>query len=180
MTSADTYTWVDADERMEAFCMTVVCDVALAEVVSRFGGEPGSATESTFADALNGVPGPTSILVDDLGPGVVVAENNGWWGVHEELATAVSHGGRLASYYRSVNADMTFVHVVDGSVRAFFDPLLDPVPAALADAADGLDFDAETVGAPSFALLERLTGVRIERDWLLERPHPRVAVPSPF
>jgi hypothetical protein len=129
---------------------------------------------------LNGVPDPTSILVGELAPGVVVAENNGWWGVHEELAAAVSRGGRLASYYRSVNADMTFVHAVDGSVRATFDPLLDPVPAALQAAADGLDFGAETVGAPSFALLERLTGVRVERSWLLDRPHTRIEVPSPF
>jgi hypothetical protein len=174
------YEWVDGDRRMEAFCVTVVRDVPVAEVVARFGGEPSTATEAIFEDAMNGVPDPTSILVGELGPGVVVAENNGWWGVDQALAAAVSRGGRLASCYRSVNADMALVHAVDGSLRAAFDPLLDAVPAALEEAAAGLDFGADAVGAPSFALIERLTGIRVEREWLLDRPRTRIDVPSPF
>ncbi|MBA2293580.1 MAG: hypothetical protein H0W16_00445 [Actinobacteria bacterium] len=75
---------------------------------------------------------------------------------------------------------MTYVHAVERTVVATFDPLLDEVPSALAAAATGLDFDDESVGAPSFALLARLTGVRIEQHWLLDEPHLRVVVPSPY
>ena len=92
----------------------------------------------------------------------------------------MSRGGALGAYYRSVNADMTLLHAVDGAVVASFDPLLDDVPDALESIAAGLDFDADDVGAASFALLERLTGIRIEQRGLLDEPHLRVAVPSPY
>jgi hypothetical protein len=100
--------------------------------------------------------------------------------VQEETATRVSRAGALAAYYRSVNADMTFVHAVDGAVVASFDPLLDDVPDALAADAAGLDFAGDAVVGASFALLERLTGIRVEQRWLLDEPRLRVDVPSPY
>jgi len=168
---------VDLDERISAICVSVVSGVGLDEVILRFGGDVTTSTRTTFADAFNSHPGPTYVLAAESAAGVVVAENNGWWGVR--LAERVSCGGTLAAYSSSGNADMTYVHAVDGTVVATFDPLLDEVTSALAAAAVGLDFDDESVGAPSFALLARFTGVRIEQHWLLDEPHLRVVVPSP-
>jgi hypothetical protein len=179
VTSAAEYAWV-ADERMDGFCVTAVTGVPLEEVVRRFGGDPATSMQATFAEAFNGVPGPTSILAGEVGDGVVVAENNGWQGVSDDVVARVARGGRLASYYRNVNAVMAFVHAVDGVVVAFFDPLLDGVPAALADAAAGLDFEGERVEPACFALLERLTGIQIDRAWLLDESHLVVGVPSPY
>ena len=75
---------------------------------------------------------------------------------------------------------MSFVHAVDGAVVASFDPLLDDVPDVLAADAAGLDFAGDIVVCASFALLERLTGIRVEQRWLLDEPHLRVDVPSPY
>ena len=180
MALADDYRWVETDQRMDAFCVMAVSGVALAEVARSFGGEVAAGVDATFAESANGAPEPTYVLLGDVPGGVLVAENNGWSGADEAVAARVSRGGRLASYYRSVNADMTFVHAVDGTVVAAFDPLLDDVPDTIADAAAGLHFDEDLVEAASFALLERLTGIRVEQRWLLDEPRLRVDVPSPF
>ena len=180
MTGADQYRWVESDRRMDAYCVTAVSDVALDDVVRRFEGDAGTAAEATFAESFNGAPEQSYVLVGEVPGGVLVAENNGWWGADQELAARVSRDGRLAAYYRSVNADMTFVHAVDGTIVAWFDPLLEDVPGVLAEAAIGLPFDDDHVEAASFALLERLTGIRVEQTWLLDEPHLRVDVPSPY
>jgi hypothetical protein len=180
MTGTDPYRWVETDSRMDAYCVTAVSGVALDDVVRRFAGDASTAVEATFEESFNGAPAQNYVLVGEVPGGVLVAENNGWRGADQEVAARASRGGRLASFYRSVNADMSFVHAVDGSVVVWFDPLLENVPVALAEAASGLPFDGDVVEAASFALLERLTGIRVERAWLLDQRHLRVDVPSPY
>lgn len=179
MTTREAYAWVENDARLDAYCVTAVTGVPLDEVVRRFGGDPKTASRATFEDAFNGAPHPTWILVDEIGPGVLVAENNGWWGVQEDVGRRVSAGGRLASFYVNVNAVMAFLCAIDGDVVAWFDPLLEDVPESLAVEAAGLDFGDRVEGS-CFALLERLTGVPVGERWLLEELHLRVAVPSPY
>jgi hypothetical protein len=60
-----------------------------------------------------------------------------------------------------------------------FEPVLAPVSWARSVAASGLGFAVESVEACSLALVERLTGIRLERDWL-DEPHRRFEVPSPI
>jgi hypothetical protein len=169
---ADSFRWAESDERLTAACFTAVVGVGADEVARRFGGDLPARRRETFADAFNEYPLTHSLVFDDVPGGVLVAENNGWEGARLEVATAVSRGGRLASAYWSVNADMTFVHAVDGVPLAVFDPLLIESPWWVGDRGslpariDDLPFGVEAPRAAAFALVERLTGVRIEASWL--------------
>jgi hypothetical protein len=155
----------------------MVTGLDLEQVAGRFAAQPDSKTFATFGESFNGYPAPTYVLLGAVPGGVLALENNGWHGTEPAVLEALSRSTRAAAFYRSVNADMSLLHAVDGSVVASFDPLLDDVPAEVAPLAGGLDFDAHPE-ASSFALLTRLTGVRLEPDWL-EDPHSRFDVPSP-
>jgi hypothetical protein len=73
---------------------------------------------------------------------------------------------------------MAFVHAVNGVVRESLDRLLDDVPPELAEHTGGLSF-GEHVESSSLALLERLTGVRVEQG-RFDLPQCRFDVPSPY
>jgi hypothetical protein len=172
------YSWLQNDPRLDAFCVTAVTDRAREEVLAAFGADPGTETSSTFEEAFNGMPSPSYVVLGEVPGGILVAENNGWRGTLDEVITAVSRGTTAASYYRNVNAVMAFFHAVDGAVASTFDPLLDEVPAELSELASELDF-ATATEASAFALLERLTGIRLTEEWL-EATHSRFDVPSGF
>ena len=185
MSAADAFSWIDEDELFSAYCVTTVTGLDAEEVVRRFGGDLESADQATFEDAFNGHPEPSYLIVDDVDGGVVAAENNGWQGVDEAVAKRVSVGARLAAVYSSVNADMTFVYADDGVLTTAFDPLLPEHewvgedPRALDALAEGLPFGEKAPGASALALVERLTGIRIERTWF-DEPHRRFDMPSPY
>ena len=92
-------------------------------------------------------------------------------------------GGKAASVFWSVNADMSFLYVVDGVVVAWFDPLLVEHPWTGSDPESvrrrtaNLPFGLEGPRSASLALVGRLTGIHLERGWL-ERPHRCVDVPD--
>ena len=175
----DRYRWVQWNPRLDAFCITAVAGIGREQALQGFQADPATATPSSFADAFSGYPSPSYVLVDEVPGGVLAAENNGWQGADADVATGISRGGTLASYYRSVNADTTFVHAVDGSLLASFDPLLDDVPRELSQQAQGLPFGEDDVDACAFALLERLTGIGFDEAWL-DSTHTRYDVPSPY
>lgn len=171
------YRWVQNDARLDAYCVTAVADGTREQVLSAFRAEPATETHTTFTDAFNGFPSPTYVLVGEVPGGVLAVEHNGWWGVRDEVAAAVSRGTTVASFYRNVNAVMAFLYAVDGQVVAMFDPLLEEVPPVLVERAVDLPFGVEQTEASAFALLERLTGIRFDEDWLTA-PRARYDVPS--
>jgi hypothetical protein len=67
-------------------------------------------------------------------------------------------------------------------VLAEFDPLVDRLPptgtdpGAIEPALNGLSFGLFTAEPSALTLLERLTGIRIERDWL-DTPQRAIALP---
>jgi hypothetical protein len=158
--------------------VSVVAGATREQVLDAFRADRSTETPATFEEAFNDFPSPTYLLLDEVPGGVLAVENNGWWGVDADVGTAASHGATLASYYKNVNAVMTFVHAEDGVLLTMFDPLLDDVPAALSTQAEGLPFGVEHAQSSAFALLERLTGIAFEESWLLAR-HGRFDVPSP-
>jgi hypothetical protein len=168
--------WAERDSRLDAFCFTAVTGVPLDAVLERFDVDLGTSARSTFVESFNPYPDRAYVVADEVDGGVIVGENNGWWGVDEDTLARVSVGGCAAALYRSVNADMTLAYAEDGAPVASFDPLLDPVPEPIAADAHGLLFEEE-VTAASLALLSRLTGVRLEPVWL-DDPHPRFEVPA--
>jgi hypothetical protein len=114
-----------------------------------------------------------------MGDAVVIYEPNGWHCVDDEFAVVLSQGGRYAAYYWNVNAVMRFVFAVDGHIERDFDPLLydGDREHALPEELD-LPFPSGDTRQPlipsqaSLALLERLTGVEVRREWLLNTQHP--------
>jgi hypothetical protein len=148
----------------------------MSDVVRGFGGEVGPASLSTFVEAFNDFPAPSSaLLVDEVDGGVLVAENNGWHGTSMDLLQRLSGRGRAASLYRSVNADMAFSYAANGTDVCSFDPLLDEVPAALQGIAVE-DHLGDHPVASSLSLIAALTGVRLTSAWL-DEPHARLAAP---
>jgi uncharacterized protein DUF6461 len=174
----DDYRWAQWNPRLDAYCVTAVAGGSRQDVLSAFEAERGSETLATFEEAFNDFPETSYVLVDEVPGGALAVENNGWQGVQEEVVTALSRGATVAAFYRNVNAVMTFVHAMGGRVLTSFDPLLDEVPSELAHDTDGLPFGAEHAEPSSLALLERLTGIRLDEDWLAS-PHSRFDVPSP-
>ena len=180
MADPDRYAWVD-DERLPAACFTAVIGIEADEVVRRFGGDLDTERAVTFEEAFNPYPEAQYLVFDRLGEGALVGENNGWEGSRAEVAQLVSQGGRMASVYWSVNADMSFLYAVEGNVVAWFDPLLieqlwmGSDPDSVAEVGRDLSFGIEGARRDSFVLLERLTSVSVEPSWL-EEAHRCVAV----
>jgi hypothetical protein len=176
VSDAGQYAWVEDDEELSATCFTAVTGVGIDEVARRFGADPTAERTATFAQAFNAMTGRAPLLYDELDGDVLVAENNGWQGSRPEVLEAVSRGGRAASVYWSVNADMGFVYAVDGVVVAWFDPLLVELewtgsdPESVRRQATDLPFGVDGPRSASLALVTRLIGPRLERSWL-ERPH---------
>jgi hypothetical protein len=173
--ATDGYDWLD---QLEAYCFTAVVGLDPAETVRRLGGDPATAQPRTFEECFWAADGPQWALVDRVDAGVLVAEHNGWRA--EEAAETLSHGARVACFFRNVQAVMHFVYAVDGVVVAEFDPLLHRHPtggAAIAAQLDGLDFGLFAAEPSALALLQRLTGVQVRAAWL-NTPQRAVTLPA--
>jgi hypothetical protein len=165
------YAWVEA---LEAYCFTAVVGVEPDEAMRRLGGDPASCQPRTFAECFWAADGPQWAQIGLVDGGVLVAEHNGWRA--EESVEALSRGGRLACFFRNVQAVMRFVYAENGRVMADFDPLIDDRPATVGRATDGLPFGLFAAEPSALVLVERLTGVRVRRSWL-EKPQPAVPFP---
>jgi hypothetical protein len=172
------YGWV---ETLEAYCFTAVVGPGPDEVIRRLGGDPDEAQPRTFEECFWAADGPQWAQVGLVGGAVLVAEHNGWRA--EESVEALSRRARVACFFRNVHAVTHFVYAVDGAVLAEFDPLVDgrhasgTDPHAIADAVADLPFGLFSAEASSLALVERLTGVRVDRDWL-DTPQRAVRLPA--
>jgi hypothetical protein len=119
--AASRYAWVEGDDLLAAACFTVILGIDADEVARRFGGDLSTERSATFERAFNDYPETQYLVFDVVEDSVVAAENNGWEGARPDVAAAVSRGGLLSCVYWSVNADMTFLHAVDGNVIAWLD-----------------------------------------------------------
>lgn len=171
------YAWV---EPLEAYCFTAVIGLDADEVITRLGADPLDCRRLTFEECFWTVDAPQWAQVGSLDGGVLVAEHNGWRG--EEAAPVLSAQARAACFCRDVSAAMCFSHAVDGIVLAAFDPLLEPAPTLGADPGcldgllSGLAFGLDAAEVSAMALLERVTGVRVNAEWL-HRPQRAVRLP---
>ncbi len=94
--------------------------------------------------------------------------------VPDRLVRALSRRGRLAaSYSNTVEGDDRILVARNGKAIRSYDPYADesfdgskPLPQE-----EGLDFENDT-GPASWSLLERLSGIAITEDWLLDDSHP--------
>jgi hypothetical protein len=119
-------------------------------------------------------------LIDRLADWTVAIQPNGWGTSLPEEVTRLSVGGQAANVYWNVNAVMSASFARDGALVRTFDPLLYDAAGAL-DHEQGLPFGVHHARAAALAFMARVTGVVIERDWLLapRRPTYRVRIPAP-
>jgi Family of unknown function (DUF6461) len=162
----------------DAYCVSVAVGADVADVVTAFACDPGSRRLATLNQQLDmATPYPDgggndTVSVDQLPGAVICAELNGWAGVSGERASLLSRRGRYVSVYRNVNAVMQVQYADAGEIVRSFDPLLYDSEGAISEE-QGLPFGHP--GSPDmaqFVLMERLTAVRLTREWLLETPHP--------
>ena len=143
----------------------------LGLTILRLGGSP-SQNRRTFAECFWPADGPQWAQVGPVGTGVLVAEHNGWRA--EEAIRPLSRGARVACFFRNVHAVMRFAYAVDGRVVVEFDPLLEPAPRTVAST--DLPFGLFGAERSALTLMERLTGLTVEPDWLAT-PQPAVILP---
>jgi hypothetical protein len=118
-------------------------------------------------------------LIDQVGDWTVAIQPIGWGTSLPEEVARLSVGGEAASVYWNVNAVMSAAFARDGVLIRTFDPLLYDRDDALPEER-GLPFGVAHARAAALAFLARITGVVIERDWLLapKRPTYRVRIPG--
>jgi hypothetical protein len=161
-----------------AVSITCVRGLGLQQVGDLLHFEWNTESQLTFAQAEEqqdfdaGRHAVQAELVESQrGPWLVLIEPNGYLAQDPDALEALSDVDVAVSVYWNVNALMRFSMYADGILVRSFDPLLtdaEPQGKALLEE-EGLRFGAG--GEPQVAamtLAERLTGVSIERDWLLD------------
>jgi hypothetical protein len=184
MTDPDAYAWIEANRDVcEALSITLARPVRPDPIsILRPSEALGDLTiQQTLDRSLEiGGYGWRSVVaaVDELDGWTVLIEPNGFVGPLPGTLKALSAGGRAASAFWNVNAVMSFSWAIDGQVIRQFDPLLYDADGRLPEE-EGLPFGHP--GEPRIAamtLLDRLTGVHIERTWLLDRVRPTFIIPA--
>ena len=166
----------DDDWLPEAVTITFVRGLGLRAVGDLLALEWDTEPALTFdeAEELQDVPLEVHVVqLAEVDGWVVVVEPKGWFSSMTDIVQAMSRGGEAVSVFRNVNAHMSVIAARGGTTVRAFDPLLfddqegDPLPEE-----QGLPFGSEDADPHALALelAERLTGVAITEDWLLETP----------
>jgi hypothetical protein len=116
------------------------------------------------------------VQVEQRDKWLVLIEPNGYLASMPNAVSALSDLDVAVSVYWNVNAQMRFAMYADGVLVRSFDSLLPdlgPEGRPLAEEA-GLPFgvEGEIPEAAALTLAERLTGVSIDRAWLLDQTRP--------
>jgi hypothetical protein len=179
------YAWLDADDpRLSALSLTLV-RATPDEAVARLRpirALDGPMTLGEAGDAvLDDFDGSRLVVqVDALDGWATLIEPFGWAGTDAGVLARLSAGGRAVNVLWNVNAVMHAGWADDGAVVRSFDPLLDDRrDDRLPEDADLPFGEPDAALRAAFVLAERLTGVRIERDWLLERRRPAWEIATP-
>jgi hypothetical protein len=178
------YAWAEsADPRLEAMSITLVRpgDERALQVLAPREQLPGPMTVAQGLRAQDGIPdfawGSVLVQTDSIDHWAALVEPNGWAASMPEVVARLSEQGEAVNAFWNVNAVMSFTLARDGGVVRTFDPLLyDALDGPLPEETD-LPWGVGRPRASALALMERLTGVRIGRDWLLERPRETFVVP---
>jgi Family of unknown function (DUF6461) len=184
MTAAADFMWAESpDGRLEAISITLrqPADPKVIDILrprSRYE-QPMTVEEALRAelDVEDYAWGSVLVQVDALDDWTMLVEPNGWVASTPETLADLSLGGTAINVFWNVNAAMQFGLARDGALVRLFDPLL------YEDSREALPEERELewgVGHPrasALALVERLTGIRIDRDWLLGRGRLSYLVP---
>jgi hypothetical protein len=183
ITTAADYAWLRQDhpDLLDAYCVTLVGDMAPRELLQRLGAEPGETVSGVPAlaepsyDAWDEFDGEQLLAgAAAVGDWTLMVEYNGYVGTTTELMAPVSRGRSVVSHFRNVNAVDHFSWLQDGRTRLHFEPLFahqrdgsdpDGLLTEMTESGfdlredDDRDFTGHTEAA--FALAHRITGVRL-------------------
>jgi hypothetical protein len=170
------YDWV---RDVEALTVAYVRGTPLQQVGALLHFDWATERLATFADAERQQDHDIAsyvVQVEQRDQWLVLIEPNGYLAATPNAVSALSDLDVAVSVYRNVNAQMRFAMYADGVLVRSFDPLLPdlgPEGRPLAEEA-GLPFglEGEIPEAAALTLAERLTGVAIDRAWLLDQTHP--------
>jgi len=187
--TARDYTWFTRDFD-PVYCITLIRGLGPREFLSRIGAEIEPQTRDVagleqlryeFDGLHHRMPIGATAVLGDGGLWTLGVEWNGFAGVTEEIMRPASTGTRIVSHFRNENAADYFHWYEDGEVRLDFEPLFaysrtGPEADAIAeqmvesgfDLRDTEDRTYELHTEASFALAERLTGVRLTAEVLRE------------
>ncbi|SDS67702.1 hypothetical protein SAMN05216371_0394 [Streptomyces sp. TLI_053] len=176
VTAAD-YSWFEDTfpDLAEAYCLTLVKDLAPADLLRRLDGEEGPVLTGAAAvveAAYRLGDSQQLVAMARVGPWTLMIEPNGHLGVDEERALPASAGTTWISHFCNVNGLGSFLWAEDGGVRSAFEPVLpdsrwgstpDDQLSAMHRVGFHFGTDAPDVDrsvAAAFALAETMTGVR--------------------
>ncbi len=114
---------------------------------------------------------------DRLGDWDVIIEPCGWAASVPETLARLSAGGSAINVFWNVNAVITFSLARAGALVRTFDALLYDEAADALPEEQGLRWGVDAPRASALAVMERLTGVPVEREWLLGRARRSFVVP---
>ena len=177
----------DGSVDLEHTCLSVATNADAQRFIEVFQADPASEITGTVADAwlafapdepppdVAGEPEPginDIVQIGPLGDCTAAIEPGGWTGIEHQVAGELSRSGRYAAVFNSLNGPEIFVYAADGTVVRRFEvgayDGIDEVGEPLPEEADlPLGEPAECFAA-ALLLIERLTGARIEKEWLTE------------
>ena len=109
------YAWLDEpslNDDLMAGCLGVDPGLDEASVARCLAVDEGSCLQAMVHEAWELSEsdfGNDLVQISSIGDAVVTYEPNGWHGVREDVAVALSQPGRYAAYFWNVNAVMRFV-----------------------------------------------------------------------
>jgi hypothetical protein len=178
------YGWLDDDDILECFCLSVAVGADPAQAVAAFGADPASQAVLPIHDAWLSLAdwdnevtyGADSVVqIGMLDGQIVILEPAGAVGMRNPVATALSQRGRYASFWQGLGPTWC-LYAMDGRVIREFEPLFqsDDDPAERLPEEAGLPFDVGRCSKAAMVLIERLTGVAISKEaFMAPRPSYR-------
>jgi hypothetical protein len=152
------YRWIERSRLTVAATVTVATGLPVDDVIRAFGADP--AQPEPLEELREAYADPW-LAVLDLDGVVVVIEENGFYGSHAPVLTAVSRAGRAASMFWNVNGMRRLSFARGGELLSAFEPGLgepsaeEEVTAALA----GLDLaNYRDRNEKGLVAVERFTG----------------------
>ncbi|MFF2951505.1 DUF6461 domain-containing protein [Kitasatospora sp. NPDC057965] len=181
--TATDYLWFEDrfPDLAEAYCFTLVNDLAPSELLKRLNGEEHPALTGVTAviEAAYDL-GDTQQLVAMTGIGswTLMIEPNGYLGVSEERALPASAGTTWISHFCNINGVDSFLWAEDAAMRLVFEPMFPdyrwgstPDDQLETMRRVGFHFSTEEPEidqsvAAAFALTNVMTGVRLTPEIL--------------
>lgn len=178
------YEWADSDDPLlEALSITLARpnDGRVPNGLSPRRELPVRLDIAETLDATLGLEdfawGAVLAQIDSVDGWAVVVEPNGWAGSMPDVLQRLSVDGVAVNVFWNVNAVIRFSYARNGALVREFDGLLydspdDPIPEEM-----GFRWVDDRPRASVLGVMERLTGVRLARDWLLATPRRTFEVP---